>query len=57
LIFYIPDTVEWQACCTSMPKAGFRKVEPYNEYWAVAGATFEDIDGYRLVLQNSNWAV
>jgi hypothetical protein len=57
LVFYIPDAAQWQASCSDMLAAEFKQVEPYNPYWASAGATFEDIDGYRVVLQNGNWAV
>ncbi len=27
----------------------------YNPYWDPQGRTFEDIDGYRVVLQNAAW--
>ena len=40
-----------------MIAAGFVQVESYNEYWDVVGKTFEDIDGYRVVLQNQEWSV
>ena len=26
-----------------------------NPYWEIRGRTFEDLDGYRVVLQNSAW--
>lgn len=55
LVFYIPDREEWEACCARMVDAGFRAVPPYNPYWATQGRTFEDADGYRVVLQNSVW--
>jgi len=55
-IFYIPDSSEWQAVCASMLAAGFREVAPFNPYWGVRGRTFEDPDGYRIVLQNAEWS-
>lgn len=53
LIFYIPESSEWLAACNSMSKAGFNLVESYNPYWGKLGKTFEDVDGYRVVLQNA----
>jgi hypothetical protein len=32
-------------------------VRSYNPYWEEAGVTFEDPDGYRVVLQNAEWAL
>lgn len=56
LVFYIADRREWQHRCVQMVTAGFRSVASHNPYWDVAGRTFEDIDGYRVVLQNSRWS-
>jgi hypothetical protein len=36
--------------------AGFTPVSSYNSYWDKDGCTFEDLDGYRVVLQNREWA-
>lgn len=55
LVFYIPDTDEWEESCAHMLAAGFRGVPSYNPYWDVQGKTFEDLDGYRVVLQNTAW--
>lgn len=55
LVFYIPDRKDWLLCCNSMKTAGFVEVESYNPYWDKAGKTFEDLDGYRVVLQNDSW--
>ena len=38
-----------------MTAAGFRTVTAFNPYWEVRGKTFEDIDGYRVVVQNAAW--
>jgi hypothetical protein len=38
-----------------MQKAGFRLVAPFNPYWGFLGRTFEDPDGYRVVLQRDSW--
>ena len=53
LVFYIPDNDEWKSGCAEMLSAGFREVPSYNPYWDLDGRTFEDIDGYRVVLQNA----
>ena len=56
LVFYVPDRGEWEASCARMLSAGFRHVTSFNPYWDAAGRTFEDPDGYRVVLQNDAWA-
>ena len=38
-----------------MIEVGFTEVEPFNPYWKTRGRTFEDPDGYRVVLQNDAW--
>jgi prolyl oligopeptidase len=55
LVFYIPESSVWETCCKQMTEAGFVHVASYNDYWDVAGRTFEDVDGYRVVLQNRAW--
>jgi hypothetical protein len=35
--------------------AEFRAVLSYNPYGDVQGRTFEDLDGYRVVLQHATW--
>ena len=56
LIFYVPDAEEWQASCDRMEAAGFAPVTAFNPYWDRAGRSFEDLDGYRVVLQRSAWS-
>jgi hypothetical protein len=55
LVFYIPDKNDWEAGCEQVISAGFREAQSYNPYWDLQGRTFEDIDGYRVVLQNAAW--
>lgn len=55
LIFYFSDPSVWKASCEQMLAAGFVQVPPYNDYWDVLGKTFEDVDGYRVVLQSRDW--
>ncbi len=55
LVFYLPDPEEWQAAVERMIEAGFAPVPSFNPYWDLRGKTFEDADGYRVVLQQSAW--
>lgn len=55
LVFYLPDQTEWQQAVEKMLKQGFGPVKAYNPYWELNGKTFEDADGYRVVLQNASW--
>jgi len=54
-VFYIPASAEWEAACSKMLAAGFRQVSSINPYWEVRGRTYQDPDGYRVVLQNAEW--
>jgi len=56
LVFYVPDREEWEARCATMETAGFKPVPSYNPYWDRQGKTFEDQDGYRVVIQNAAWS-
>ena len=56
LVFYLPDRAAWEEAVTRMTAAGHTPVPSYNPYWDRAGKTFEDPDGYRVVLQNAAWA-
>ena len=55
LVFYLEDRNDWESQCGAMEAAGFERVKSYNPYWEQSGATFEDVDGYRVVLQNTKW--
>jgi len=54
-VLYLPGAAEWQAACAAMSAAGFRRVESANPYWDARGRTFEDPDGYRVVLHQAAW--
>lgn len=54
-VFYIPSSSEWNTACAQMIAAGFKPVPSFNPYWDRQGRTFEDQDGYRIVLQNEEW--
>jgi catechol 2,3-dioxygenase-like lactoylglutathione lyase family enzyme len=55
LVFYLSDDREWRAAVSRMAAAGYHSVPSFNPYWDRAGRTFEDPDGYRVVLQNAEW--
>jgi catechol 2,3-dioxygenase-like lactoylglutathione lyase family enzyme len=55
IVFYVPEAGEWHERCRSLLQAGFVEVRPFNPYWARRGRTFEDPDGYRVVLQQTTW--
>jgi hypothetical protein len=55
LVFYFPDANDWNAAIKRMTDAGYRAARSFNPYWDRHGRTFEDPDGYRVVLQNGSW--
>jgi catechol 2,3-dioxygenase-like lactoylglutathione lyase family enzyme len=55
LVFYLPDEAEWRAAVERMERAGYAPVPAFNPYWDRKGRTYEDPDGYRIVLQNAAW--
>jgi len=55
MVFYLPDVAEWAAATARMRSAGFAPVPAFNPYWGRQGLTFEDPDGWRVVLQNAAW--
>jgi hypothetical protein len=56
LVFYLPDNTEWQAAVDRMVAHGYEPTASFNPYWDISGRTFEDPDGYRVVLQNGSWS-
>jgi catechol 2,3-dioxygenase-like lactoylglutathione lyase family enzyme len=57
LAFYLPDPAAWRAAVARMEAAEFAPVPSFNPYWDRDGLTFEDPDGYRVVLQRAAWAL
>ncbi len=55
LVFYLPDSQDWQAAVARLEAQGHEAVPSNNPYWDRRGRTFEDPDGYRVVLQNAAW--
>jgi catechol 2,3-dioxygenase-like lactoylglutathione lyase family enzyme len=56
LVLYLPDRAQWEAAVQRMRDAGHAPVPAFNPYWDREGVTFEDPDGYRVVLQNGAWS-
>lgn len=56
IVFYLPDEVVWRAAVERMLSHGFASVTAFNSYWDKQGKTFEDPDGYRVVLQHGAWS-
>jgi catechol 2,3-dioxygenase-like lactoylglutathione lyase family enzyme len=56
LVFYLSDRAAWEQAVRRMEEVGFPPVASYNPYWDDHGRTFEDPDGYRVVLQNAAWS-
>jgi catechol 2,3-dioxygenase-like lactoylglutathione lyase family enzyme len=55
LVFYLPDEAEWKRVVDRLERHGHRPVKSFNPYWDKQGKTFEDPDGYRVVLQHATW--
>jgi len=55
LVFYLPDELEWKRATERMDRHGYKAVKAFNPCWDKKGKTFEDPDGYRVVLQNASW--
>lgn len=55
VVLYVPDTARWRALCARVLAAGFKQVAAFNPYWAERGRTYEDGDGYRIVLERATW--
>lgn len=55
LVFYLPQRARYDAAVERMQLAGYAPVVSFNPYWDRVGVTFEDPDGYRVVLCNQEW--
>ena len=56
LVFHLPEATGYEAALTRMTAAGIAPVPSCNPYWDEGGKTFEDADGYRVVLTSRDWA-
>lgn len=57
LVLYFPSENAWRQRVEQMRAHGFEPITSYNPYWDERGVTFEDADGYRVVLQQAVWAL
>ncbi len=55
LVFYLPDDDDWRRAVARMHACGLESLPSHNPYWDRLGVTFEDADGYRVVLQRAAW--
>ena len=55
LVFYLPGADEWEHAVARLEELGHKSVKSFNPYWDKKGKTFEDPDGYRVVLQHARW--
>ena len=55
LVFYLPDERQWNDAVVRLKQSGYEPVSSFNPYWDRQGLTFEDPDGYRVVLQQAAW--
>lgn len=55
LVFYLPDRSGWRTAVQRVRDAGAPVVRSSNPWWNERGVTFEDPDGYRIVLENAPW--
>ena len=55
LVFYQPSFESWQSTIKKIEESGAAPVQSYNPYWDTNGRTYEDPDGYRIVIYNGTW--
>ena len=57
LVLYVPEAAVWSEAVARMSEAGFSTVRSHNPYWDRNGQTFEDVEGYRVVLAKQEWTL
>ena len=55
IIFYLGSQAAVERIATRLKEHGFQPVAAINPYWDRQGVTFEDPDGFRVVLQGALW--
>jgi len=53
LVFYVEDDGAFRETAARLRRHGHEPVAPENPYWAEEGLTFEDPDGWRVVLMHA----
>jgi catechol 2,3-dioxygenase-like lactoylglutathione lyase family enzyme len=54
LVLYMPDLQVYAGAVSRLRAQGHDPVEPENPYWKESSLTFEDPDGWRVVLRRGN---
>ena len=55
MVFYEPDPVVWAEKVKRVEENGGVRAKSHNPWWEDGGATFEDPEGWRVVLFNGRW--
>ena len=55
LVLYYDDPAKYLAAIDRLIRFGVKPVEPENPYWLGKSETFEDPDGWRIVLHNGTY--
>ena len=55
LVFYLDDKTSLTETAARLKRLGYSPVPPENPYWQQKGLTFEDPDGWRVVLFDGVW--
>ncbi|KAA5544067.1 VOC family protein [Adhaeribacter rhizoryzae] len=55
LVFYLDDKTSLTETVDRLHALGYTPVPPENPYWQQKGLTFEDPDGWRVVLFDGLW--
>ena len=55
-MFYLPLASDWNAVIQQIEDMGINPIASFNPYWDQNGKTYEDPDGYRIVIQHAEWA-
>lgn len=50
LVFYYPEESRFAEVGRNLEAAGFLRVSSHNPYWDLHGKTFEDPEGFRVVI-------
>lgn len=50
LVLYYPDAAQRDLACQALEAWGAAPIAPHNPYWTAQGVTYEDPDGWRVVL-------
>ncbi|MDQ3804863.1 MAG: VOC family protein [Acidobacteriota bacterium] len=53
LVLYVADAAALERTVAKLTARGHLPVKPENPFWAARGLTFEDPDGWRVVLMNT----